>query len=190
MRQLLGVRVDDLMAAVPFESFAGLPNEEVERLHDAIALLPLDDAAVTAGAQLPLWVALAVHHNYRWLVHVPERRALRSLVVATPMVAQSAGVSSFLGAEMVRAARAIADGFVGSPGDFTLRCVGLVRTDGPERRANRFAVVYVARLHRRAEECLAPTVTNIALCGNGELEQQREVFDAESRILIDNLTAA
>jgi len=178
----LALRTADLEATLSFERFAGLPREEVERLEGSIELLALDEAAVRAGQQLPIFLLVAMHHNYRWLVHT---RPLRSLHVTAPLLAGAAPQLGFLDAGMAQAACDLVDGLVPARRDYDLRCAGLVR--GPE--AAGLAVLYLARLNRRVEDCLAPGLAQIALAGNGDLLLERAEFNATSRVLIDHLAA-
>lgn len=185
MPRPLIVRSADLDAALAFEGFAGLPREEVERLHGRVEVLRAGEAEPC----LPLFALCVAHYNYNWLVLTPRPGALYwSLCLSRPLTAAGAELPSFLDERMDAAAREAVDAYIPRE-DYSFRCAGLLRAAPVGADALMLGVVYLARLHRRGTECLAAHTRHAEFWGNGELLQRREQFDAPSQILIDNLTA-
>lgn len=157
-----------------------MPREEVERLHGGVDVLRAGETEHC----LPLFALCVAHYNYSWLV-VGSGACARSVCLSAPLTAADGELPSFLDERMAAVAHEAVDGYIASRGDYTLRCAGLLRAAA----APALGVVYVARLHRRGRECLAPHATHAEFWGNGELLQRREQFDPNSQILIANLTA-
>jgi hypothetical protein len=169
MPSILAVRAQEYVQQVSALPFVGLPREELERLHGAVAVLALE--RLDAGC-LPLTAYAAIHYNYAWLTGLDGPGTFGKRV---PLYA-AGEPPVFLDEALDVLARGQlqAAGLPSAPCDW--RCAGVVREQG------QLALVYVVRLRQR-------WVGSELTRGNGELQFGRAGFDALGQRLIENLHA-
>jgi predicted NUDIX family phosphoesterase len=191
---VLTVHTADLNALFGSRPFIALPQEEIDRLHASIEVSVTEHELAEQDPSITQLMAfVAIHHNYSWLTccssDSPEQEAHARSVGFAGHLHPEGNNGLFLDESLNASAREVIDKCLAVPMGYDIRLAGLL-CDGSTRFGRMHCgLVYVARLRQPGVEDLRKGESQIRFCGTEELRQERNRFEAWSRMVIDHLIA-
>lgn len=192
---ILSVRKDDLQKIIGDRPFMALPQEEIDRHYASIELHPMESTdAAKDDSVVPLLALVAVHHNYSWLTYTskPENNSnghsvIRSLCL-TGHILYDGHNDIFLDERIKPAVTRIVTEKLSVQSGYDLRLAGLLRSASIPSGLEYPGIVFIARLRQQGAHAKHNDF-DICSLGSGELQENRQLFDNCSRVLIDHITA-